>query len=184
VQLTLIRIILHILHLTKVGNTTGAAAKLREHHQLMDTAASTEPNTWGKGGVFQLTLHTGATLQFEWFSQSEAFVFGYLLSGVVNLHDSSTTKGRAFLAEGVRVIDSTSVHSGGLIVLAMLVGETDDERWLSDLQDRRARLCRIKRYTLLYLAFANLLRSHWDEAFEVPPPTTTTPAPPARAKLM
>lgn len=94
----------HILYLTKLGNGSAATAKLREHHQLMD---STNLDQWEANGKFDLLICNGDyKLRFQWFTRPESFVFGYLMSGVINLPDYSSTKAWNFLIEGVRVVDS------------------------------------------------------------------------------
>jgi hypothetical protein len=104
VQLSLMRMLLNILYLTKLGNGNDAIAKLREHHQLMD---STNSDQWESNGKFDLLICSGEhKLHFQWFTRPESFVFGYLMSGVINLPDYSSTKAWTFLAEGVRVVDS------------------------------------------------------------------------------
>jgi len=104
VQLSLMRMLFHILYLTKLGNGNAATAKLREHHQLMD---STNLEEWEDNGKFDLLIYNGEyKLHFQWFTQPESFVFGYLMSGVINLPDYSSTKAWNFLVEGVRVVDS------------------------------------------------------------------------------
>ena len=103
-QLSLMRMLLHILYLTKLGNGNAATTKLREHHQLMD---STNLDQWEANGKFDLLICNGEyKLHFQWFTQPESFVFGYLMSGVINLPDYSSTKAWNFLLEGVRVVDS------------------------------------------------------------------------------
>ena len=98
--------LLHILYLTKLGNGNAATAKLREHHQLMD---STNSDQWESNGKFDLLICNGEhRLHFQWFTQPQSFVFGYLMSGVINLPDYSSTKAWNFLVEGVRVVDSNS----------------------------------------------------------------------------
>jgi hypothetical protein len=104
VQLSLMRMLFHILYLTKLGNGSAATAKLREHHQLMD---STNLDQWEANGKFDLLICNGKyKLRFQWFTRPESFVFGYLMSGVINLPDYSSTKAWNFLLEGVRVVDS------------------------------------------------------------------------------
>lgn len=104
-QLSLMRMLLHILYLTQLGNGIAVAAKLREHHQLMDSNAV--QNSWSVTGGFDLIICNGERkLLFQWFTQAESFVFGYLLSGVVNLPDYSSMKAWNFHVEGVRVVDS------------------------------------------------------------------------------
>lgn len=50
---------------------------------------------------------------------------------------------------------------------AILHKETyDTESWLSEVVTRRDRLCRLKRYSLLYASFAALLRSQWEVAIK------------------
>jgi Cohesin loading factor len=112
-QLSLMRMLLHILYLMKLGNGAAATAKLREHHHLMDSTASSHLNQWRADGKFDLLICNGAyKLHFQWFSQAESFVFGYLLSGVVNLPDYSSMKAWNFHEEGVRVVDSASPLQG------------------------------------------------------------------------
>jgi len=104
VQLSLMRMLFHILYLTKLGNGHAATAKLREHHQLMD---STNLEEWEVNGKFDVLICNGEyKLLFQWFTQPESFVFGYLMSGVINLPEYSSTKAWNFLVEGVRVVDS------------------------------------------------------------------------------
>jgi hypothetical protein len=106
-QLSLMRMLLHILFLIQLGNGIGAAAKLREHHQLMDS--NLIENLWSSTGKFELSIcNRTHKLHFQWFTQAESFVFGYLLSGIVNLPDYSGIKAWNFHVEGVRVVDSTS----------------------------------------------------------------------------
>lgn len=106
-QLSLMRMLLHIIYLTQLGNGAAATAKLREHHQLMDS--NFVESQWSSTGKFDLIICNGQhKLHFQWFTQAESFVFGYLLSGVVNLPDYSGIKAWNFHLEGVRVVDSTS----------------------------------------------------------------------------
>lgn len=106
VQLSLMRMLLHILYLTKLGNGNAATAKLREHHQLMD---STDLDQWEANGKFDLLICNGEyKLHFQWFTKPESFIFGYLMSGVINFPDYSSTKAWNFLVEGVRVVDSNT----------------------------------------------------------------------------
>ena len=107
-QLSLMRILLHILYLTKLGNGTAAIAKLREHHQVMDLQVANDSYQWQSDGKFDLVILNGQhKLHFEWFTQAQSFVFGYILSGVVNLSDHSNVKACNFLLEGNRVVDGT-----------------------------------------------------------------------------
>ena len=109
-QLSLMRMLLHILHLTKIGNGLAAAAKLREHHQLMDSSVTNDASQWRSTGKFEILVGDGQhRLVFDWFTQAESFVFGYILSGIVNLPDNTVTKAGTFLSEGNRVLDSNSL---------------------------------------------------------------------------
>jgi hypothetical protein len=100
--------LLHILYLTKLGNGLAAMTKLHEHHQLMDSMFTNDENQWRSTGKFEILVSGGQhRLVFDWFTQGESFVFGYLLSGIVNLPDKGVPKGANFLSEGNRVVDST-----------------------------------------------------------------------------
>ena len=108
IQLSLMRMLLHVLHLTKLGHGHAALAKLKEHHQLMDSEIGSNMRVWDKEGKFDLLICNGEhKLWFEWFTQSEAFVFGYILSGAVYFPDCSADKTLNFFMEGIRVADST-----------------------------------------------------------------------------
>jgi len=107
-QLGLMKMLLHILYLMDLGNGTVASAKLREHHQYMDSYVAKDIDNWRGDGKFEVSVCGGQhKLYFQWFTQAESFVFGYLLSGVVNLPDHSSMKAWTFLNEGIRVVDST-----------------------------------------------------------------------------
>ena len=107
-QLSLMRMLLHVLYLTKVGQGHAALAKLKEHHQLMDSEVGSNMRIWDKEGKFNILVCNGERkLYFDWFTQSEAFVFGYILSGAVYFPDSSAEKSLNFFMEGVRVADCT-----------------------------------------------------------------------------
>jgi Cohesin loading factor len=107
-QLSLLRLLLHIMHLVKLGNGSAAAAKLREHHQFMDQRFANELELWQSDGKFDVLVCNGQRkIYVEWFTPVESVVFGYLLSGVANIPDSSGLKAWNFLLEGVRVVDST-----------------------------------------------------------------------------
>jgi len=149
-QLSLMRILLHILHLTRLDKTAHAIAKLREHHQFMDTVIP-EGNMQG---TFELVVMQGTQkLRFQWFEQGESFVYGYLLSGIVNFSDSTNAKAWNFLVEGNRVVDT------------VIISETyDTNSWLSEASLRLNRLNRLKRYCLLYASFTALLRSKFRTA--------------------
>ena len=168
-QLSLMRMLLHVLHLMRLGDGHAALAKLKEHHQLMDSVIGSDVKIWDKEGKFDLLICNGESkLWFEWFTQSEAFVFGYILSGAVYFSDSSE-KTLNFFTEGIRVADSTSpLLLGFELTVAILGKETyDTKSWLSEVTTRRDRLLRLKRYSLLYSAFAALLRSQWDVVLRV-----------------
>jgi hypothetical protein len=107
-QLSLLRLLLQIMHLMKLGNGSAAATKLREHHQFMDQRFANELELWQSNGKFDILVCNGQRkIYVEWFTPVESIVFGYLLSGVVNIPDSSGLKAWNFLQEGIRVIDST-----------------------------------------------------------------------------
>jgi hypothetical protein len=165
--------ILHILYLAKLGNGNAATAKLREHHQLVDAimeAVESEKRNWDSQGTFELSCVNGTQkLYFQWFNLDEAFVFGYLMSGVVNLPDSAAAKAKSFLKEGIRVTDSMSVDEATDVDLLSAQKDGEACMWLSEELEKRKHLLRVKRYTLLYLSFVTLLRSYWDEAFTVLP---------------
>jgi hypothetical protein len=112
-QLSLMRMLLHVLYLVKCGNVPTALAKLREYHQLMDTRGTNE-DLWHPEGRFDLLACNGTQrLYFEWLTHSESFVFGYILSGMAHLPDCSGPKSRKFFLEGARVADSIlSINDG------------------------------------------------------------------------
>jgi len=104
------RMLFHILYLTKIGNGLAAATKLREHHQLMDSSLTNDRSQWRSTGKFEIMVCAGQhRLVLDWFSEAHSYVFGYILSGIVNLPNSSTPKAGTFLSEGLRVVDS--IHS-------------------------------------------------------------------------
>lgn len=106
-QLSLMRLHLHVLYLVKCGKVRLAISKLREFHQLMDTDGANE-DLWHPDGKFDLLACNGTQrLYFEWLTLSESYVFGYILSGMAYLPDASGPKSRNFLLEGNRVADST-----------------------------------------------------------------------------
>jgi Cohesin loading factor len=108
-QLAMMRMILHVLYLTKLGNGNAATARLREQHQLVDSIldSDTQRALWDAQGSFLLNCSNGTQrLHFQWFNLDEACIFGYLMSGVVNLPDSASIKANSFLKEGMRVTDS------------------------------------------------------------------------------
>jgi hypothetical protein len=108
-QLCLLRVILHVFYLMKIGNGGAAVSKLRQHHELMDSQVAKDPAAWTPTGQFDLLIcHGRHRLYFDWITQSESYVFGYILSGVVNLPDYIAVKARSFLKEGIRVVDSSS----------------------------------------------------------------------------
>lgn len=105
-QLSLMRILLHVLYLIKCGNVPAAISKLREHHQLMDNRGTNE-DLWHPEGKFELLACNGTQkLCFDWLTHAESFVFGYILSGMAYLPDASGPKSRKFFLEGNRVADS------------------------------------------------------------------------------
>lgn len=74
----------------------------------MDSEVGGDMRIWDKEGKFDLLVCNGERkLYFDWFTQSEAFVFGYILSGAVYFPDSSAEKPLNFFMEGVRVADCT-----------------------------------------------------------------------------
>jgi len=60
-------------------------------------------------GRFELLVGRGSKLWFSWLGQSESFVVGYILSGMVYIPDSTVFKGLSFLNEGVKVLDG-NIH--------------------------------------------------------------------------
>jgi Cohesin loading factor len=115
-------------------------------------------------GRFHLTT-TAGPLSMEWFTQSEMYVFGYLISGAVNLAESGTGKTGNFLNEGIVVVDRTPLCRVKLSVLGMLKYEKFGVGgWLFRCGEQHERLLRLKRYAVLYISFAHLLRSNWSLA--------------------
>ena len=101
------RIILHIFYFLKIGNGTGAMAKLLEHHKLMDSKVVADLTQWQADGQFDVLVCNGQhRIYVNWITQSESFVFGCILSGVVHLPDYVSPKAFSFLREGIRVVDS------------------------------------------------------------------------------
>jgi hypothetical protein len=95
----------HILYLNRRGRGLTVAAKLREHHEFMDSKLVTDGNVWSPTGRFEILVCQGQhRLQFNWFSRCESFVFGYILSGIMNLADITSTKAQNFLYEGRQLI--------------------------------------------------------------------------------
>jgi|SRR5579862_639029 len=162
IYLSLLRMLLHVLHLVRLGKSVAALGKLREHHQLMDFVISKE--SFSHDGRFDLLIGHGQKLTFYWLGQSEGFVVGYLLSGMVNLPDSTSYKGISFLNEGVKVLDG--MHITMMLTQGLLSGEKIGigPIWLSEMIQQQERWMKMKRYTLLYLSFAHLLRSNWAKA--------------------
>ena len=166
-QLSLMRMLLHILYLTRLGNGIAAATKLREHHQMMDSAFTNDKDHWRSTGKFEIFVCGGQhRLVFDWFTQVESFVFGYLLSGIVNLPDNGVQKAASFLSEGNRVVDGNfPLPAFRGLIIGMMSGEMyDSEGWLCETMGRRELLLRLKRYALLYGCFAALLRSNIQDA--------------------
>jgi len=151
-HLTLMRLVFHVLHLIRLGDGAAAITKLREYHQFMDTRDQLD---WKDDGKFELKISGGTeTLQFQWFSKSESFLFGYLLSGIVYSPDYSSGKAWSFYMEGIRVADSLLTEA-----------QYDTEGWLSEIIAKKTRLLRLKRYILLYASFTGLLRSNFQQVF-------------------
>jgi hypothetical protein len=100
--LSVLRMLFEILHLIQTGRNDTALTKLREFHQFMDFVVSKE--NLSSDGRFELLTRHGP-LSFSWVGQSESFVIGYLLSGMVYIPDSTVSKGISFLNEGLKVLD-------------------------------------------------------------------------------
>jgi hypothetical protein len=158
-QLSIIRLSIHVLWLIYSGKQSAAVKKLNDVYTLMDAQSTKESEQWNLDGTFDIVVCDGQhRLHIDWFSHWEAYAFGYLISGYVNLPEGTTSKAFNFLSEGGRVASSTSLGGDGSDIEMQLGEHQPPNEWLSVAVAKRDRLLRLKRYCYLYAGFVAVLR--------------------------